>query len=1019
MKTKLHTVSFIAAIVTMLIGILVIIAWFMHNDFLRMLGPGQAKMKFNTALCFTFSSIVLLINYYHIEKKTQRQITVILSVIIILIASLTLIEYIFGLNLGIDELFVKDELRTSTTYYSGRMSPLSAINFILIGSGLLLLNKERTAIYQFYYLSGIAFIALIMLIGFNFIADIPIFIRLTISVAVGFITLAVAIWFAQPGLQKKISFERKLFTGFVAVIMLIAVLSIFSSYYSNKRISTAQWVEHTNDVLSEAQQILSITKDIESEGRGYIITGDSAYLGYFPISKEGVFNHIKALKDLTKDNSSQQERIEALSILINKRIDFSQQGIQLRNEKGFDAAQKLMMTRLGKIYTDKIRAITAEIEQEENSLLVRRQEENNKSIVSFNRAFFVFLTAVFVLLVIILFSVRNNITVRKKAEEELRESEEQVQTIFDAAPDAVIVINDSGKIVKWNPKAEILFGWKENEVKEKLLSETIIPDRFRAIHSKGLENFLRTGEGPLLGRIIETCAITKDNTELDVALNIAATPKIKGRYLFVGFVRDITGQKRAEKKFEGLLEAAPDAMVIVNEKGKIVLINKQTEILFGYARYELIGKPVELLIPHDFHSRHRGHRDKYFMDPRVRSMGAGLELFAVRRDGMQFPVEISLSPLQTEEGLLVSASVRDITDRKKAEEKFRSLLDAAPDATVIVNEKGIIQMINRQTENLFGYIRNEMIGQSVELLIPTDLRNKHEHHRESFFRAPKVRTMGAGIELNAVKKSGIKFPVEISLSPIQTEEGLLVSASVRDISLRKGLEIELRKTNAELEAFTYSVSHDLRAPLRGIIGFTAILEEEYASKLDDEARRITSVIKNNTLKMGHLVDDLLAFSRMGKQELMKTDIDTKEMVNEIVNELTQEGNKIGWNILTLPFVQADANTIRQVWINLISNAIKYSSTKEESRIEIGSYPQDGHIVFYVKDNGVGFDEEYKHKLFKVFQRLHDAEEFEGTGVGLAIVEKIVSRHGGKAWAEGKENEGACFSFSLPKNKNKL
>ena len=755
-------------------------------------------------------------------------------------------------------------------------------------------------------------------------------------------------------------------------------------------------------------------------------------------------------------------------------------------------------------------------------------------------------TALFVLAIITIFlaftwliviSLNKKDRLKQDADRVLRHSEEQIQTIFNAAPDAVIVMDEEGKIIQWNPKAESILGWDKNEVIGKQLSEIIIPDRFRQAHQKGLKHFLKTGEGPLLEKIVETCAVTKSGQEIDVALNIAASPRIKGHYLFIGFLRDLTGQKKTEEKFKALLDSAPDAMIITNQHGEIVLINRQTETLFGYTRDELLGRPVEILIPVDFRNRHQSHRKSYFANPKVRSMGAGLELFAIRKNGTQFPVEISLSPLNTAEGLLVSASVRDITDRKKEEQKFRSLLDAAPDATVIVNEKGVIQMINLQTDNLFGYTRDEMIGQPVEILIPEELRNKHVHyrgsffntpkirnmgagielnaikkngtrfpveislsplqteegmlvsasvrditdrkkaeekfrslldaapdatvivnekgaiqmvnqqtenlfgysrqeligqpvellmpreleskhtqHRADFFKAPKVRTMGAGIELNAIKKNGMRFPVEISLSPIQTEEGLWVSASVRDISLRKGLEDELKKSNAELEAFTYSVSHDLRAPLRGIIGFTAILEEDYSSKLDDEARRITSVIKSNTLKMGHLVDDLLSFSRMGKQELTKARIDTTGMVNEIVNELSQQNKRdaaIHWNIHSLPLVNADRNTIRQVWINLISNAIKYSGNRKEPYIEIGSNNINGQIVFYVKDNGVGFDATYKHKLFKVFQRLHGPEEFEGTGVGLALVEKIVSRHGGKVWAEAAMDKGACFYFSLP------
>jgi PAS domain S-box-containing protein len=510
------------------------------------------------------------------------------------------------------------------------------------------------------------------------------------------------------------------------------------------------------------------------------------------------------------------------------------------------------------------------------------------------------------------------------------------------------------------------------------------------------------------------------STELGVAILVTSIIVVFLPVIwYIGVQLNRRDQLRAttERKFEMLMEAAPDAMIISDQNGNIVLVNKQTEKVFGYTREELIGQKVEILVPANFHGKHEMHRSMYSADPKIRSMGAGLELFAQRKDGTQFPVEISLSPLQMESETLISASVRDITDRKKAEDKFRSLLDAAPDATVIVNETGTIQMVNHQTENLFGYSRGELIGQMVELLIPSELKAKHVRHRGNFVQSANVRSMGAGIELNAVKKNGTRFPVEISLSPIQTEDGMLVSAAVRDISARKELEDELKKSNAELEAFTYSVSHDLRAPLRGIIGFTAILEEEYASKLDDEARRLTGIIKNNTVKMGHLVDDLLTFSRTGKQELSKAQIDVTTMVREILDDMLPAGNNgknLKLTVDTLPEVSADRNTLRQVWINLISNAIKYSGTRVHPEIVIGSREETAQTIFFVKDNGVGFDDQYSHKLFKVFQRLHSSEEFEGTGVGLALVEKIVSRHGGKVWAEGKPGLGARFYFSLPK-----
>lgn len=358
---------------------------------------------------------------------------------------------------------------------------------------------------------------------------------------------------------------------------------------------------------------------------------------------------------------------------------------------------------------------------------------------------------------------------------------------------------------------------------------------------------------------------------------------------------------------------------------------------------------------------------------------------------------------------------KDISRREVSERKFIALLDAAPDATVIVNEAGIISMINLQTEKLFGYSREEMIGQPVEILVPLTKRSVHTQHRDGFMKAAKVRAMGAGIELNAVKKDGSSFPVEISLSPISTDDGLLVSASVRDITDRKILENSLRKTNEELEAFSYSVSHDLRAPLRAIIGYTTILEEEYTGQLDEEARRITQVIRHNTLRMGHLIDDLLTFSRLGRQELQKIPVNTHALVQEIIEDIiSKPGYRAAeWKVASLPVVMADLNTLRQVWVNLISNAVKYSSKKQQPEIQIGCKLSNGEYIFSVFDNGVGFDNKYQHKLFRVFQRLHGHDEFEGTGVGLALCERIIFRHGGRIWAEGEKDKGARFYFSLP------
>jgi len=260
--------------------------------------------------------------------------------------------------------------------------------------------------------------------------------------------------------------------------------------------------------------------------------------------------------------------------------------------------------------------------------------------------------------------------------------------------------------------------------------------------------------------------------------------------------------------FRALTESSPDGIVLVDQEGHIALVNLQTEKLFGYRREELIGRPIEVLVPQRLHGRHRGHRAGFMSHPQVRPMGAGLELYGLRNDGTEFPIEISISPIPAGDGLLICAAIRDITDRKRIEERLRRLLDSAPDAMVIAGQDGRIVLVNTQTEKLFGYRREELLGQPVEVLVPERFWSHHRKHRETYTSSPQARPMGAGSELYGLKKDGTEFPVEISLSPQQTDDGILVSSTIRDITERKRVDDALRLSEANFRAMiegTYGV----------------------------------------------------------------------------------------------------------------------------------------------------------------------------------------------------------------------
>lgn len=482
--------------------------------------------------------------------------------------------------------------------------------------------------------------------------------------------------------------------------------------------------------------------------------------------------------------------------------------------------------------------------------------------------------------------------------------------------------------------------------------------------------------------------------------------------------------KHSELTFQLMVESVPNAIVLLNRDGKIVYINKEAEKLFGYDRTELIGQFVEELLPVRYRKNHPAFRDSFFNSPKVRPMGAGRDLFGLKKSGVEFPIEIGLNPVVTADGMLVLASIIDITERKKAEQRFRLVVESAPNAMVLVNSEGTISLVNAQTEKLFGYEREELIGVKLEILLPERFRHDHPDRRNEFFKSPMVRSMGAGRDLFARKKNGTEVQVEIGLNPIDTDEGPMVLASIIDITERKNQESiiirknELEVKNKELEQFAFLASHDLQEPLRTVSNYIQILEEDHANDFGAEAGKHLKTIDQATKRMSVLVKALLMYARIGRDQ-RPTHSDLNQILSEVFadleNAIVQSGAKIKSD--DLPVLNVYEIELRQLFQNLISNAIKFARAGAQPEIEIRCKREDEFCTFSVRDNGIGIDSKHLDRIFFIFQRLHIKEEYEGHGIGLAHCKKIVELHGGRIWVESSPQKGSTFYFNIPNTIN--
>jgi len=464
-----------------------------------------------------------------------------------------------------------------------------------------------------------------------------------------------------------------------------------------------------------------------------------------------------------------------------------------------------------------------------------------------------------------------------------------------------------------------------------------------------------------------------------------------------------------------------DMLYALDKELRYIYWNSASEVMTGLKSIDVIGKHVTDVFPEDATTAKAMASYRRVLQS-GKPESSVFEYKSMRKTSI---LEINIYPL----GEGISVFARDITEQKNAErkleierKKLRQILDYIPEGIYMVNESYDIEYVNPVLIEKYGPIEGK---KCYEFFLKFDApcpwcKNDQIHSGQPVRWERRSERSGRIYDL-------IDIPVfndDGSISKLQVVHDITDMRTYQEKVERLNVELEARvaerttqleAVNKELEAFAYSVSHDLRAPLRAVDGYSRIIEEDYVNVLDSEGLRLFGVIKRNIKKMDQLILDLLALSRVNRTELVKSKIDMIAMVNSLFNEVVtvELREKVKFTVQNLPEVYGDSVMMKQVWINLLSNALKFSATREVITIEVGGYSENGTNTYYVKDNGVGFNQKYANKVFEIFQRLHSSKEFEGTGVGLSIVQRIIHRHGGSVRAEGEENQGATFYFSIP------
>jgi PAS domain S-box-containing protein len=618
----------------------------------------------------------------------------------------------------------------------------------------------------------------------------------------------------------------------------------------------------------------------------------------------------------------------------------------------------------------------------------------------------------------------------------IRQSELRMAGIVNSAMDAIISVDGSQRVVLFNAAAEKMFDCTAPGAIGQPV-DRFIPERFRAAHARHIGDFGKTG---VTSRSMQSLGalsgLRANGEEFPIEASISQI-EVEGEKIFTVILRDITKRKRAEDDaahLAAIVESSDDVIIGKDLRGIVTSWNGGAERVFGYSAPEMIGCSITRLIPPDRQNEEQDILAKVASGESVRHF----ETVRMRKDGSTLDISVTVSAIRDAEGRIVGASkvARDITARKRTEkalrereEQLRLYAEHSPAAIAMFDREMKYLVASRQWLAVYHLGGQEIIGRSYYEVFPEIGGRWIEIHR---------RCLAGAVERCDEdcfhRADGTAEWIRWEVRPWHQADGSIGGIIIfsEDITARKRAEEELNKLNAELEqrvagrtaeletanreldAFSYSVSHDLRAPLRALDGFSQAVIQDFGPQLPAQGQHYLRTIRKAAQQMGMLIDDLLAFSRLSRAPLKKQPVNTGQLVREVLEHLGAErqGRQIDLQVGDLPPCNGDPALLKQVWTNLLSNAFKYTGRRETAEVEIGCQSRPEGAVYFVRDNGAGFDMRYAHKLFGVFQRLHRAEDYEGTGVGLAIVQRVVHRHGGRVWAEAAPERGATFYFNI-------